>query len=67
MSSGFTSVLLKPFNAFFKKKHAGAELPVHLIGTYRHPDFGLDLPIKKSDDKAKLKSPPEPKPVAAPN
>jgi hypothetical protein len=59
MSSGFKSVLLKPLNVVFRKKHAGAEVPVHLIGTYRNPDFGLDLPIKKSDDKAKPQSPPK--------
>jgi hypothetical protein len=52
MSSGFKSVLLKPFNIFFQRKHVGAELPVHLIGTYHAPEFGLDLPIKKSADKA---------------
>jgi len=52
MNSGFKSVLLKPFNIFFQRKHVGAELPVHLIGTYHAPEFGLDLPIKKSADKA---------------
>jgi hypothetical protein len=53
MTTGFKSVLLKPLNAVFQKKHAGAELPVHLLGTYKEPEFGLDLPIKKSNDKAK--------------
>jgi hypothetical protein len=52
MNSGFKSVLLKPFNIFFQRKHAGAALPVHLIGTYHAPEFGLDFPIKKSADKA---------------
>jgi hypothetical protein len=56
MSSGFKSVLLKPLNVLFKKKHAGAEVPIHLIGTYKNPDVGMDLPIKKSDDKAKSQS-----------
>ena len=65
MSTGFKSVLLKPLNVVFKKKHAGAEVPVHLIGTYQNPDFGLDLPIKKSDDKAEAK--PQPKPTTAVN
>jgi hypothetical protein len=67
MSTGFKSVLLKPLNVVFKKKHAGAEVPVHLIGTYKNPEFGLDLPIKKSDDKAKAKSQPQPKSTAAAN
>ena len=51
MSSGFKSVLLKPFNVLFKKKHAGAVVPVHLIGTYQDPHAGLDLPVKASPDK----------------
>ena len=48
MTSGFKSVLLKPFNSLFKRKHAGAEIPVHLLGTYQHPQTGLDLPDKKA-------------------
>jgi hypothetical protein len=48
MSSGFKSVLLKPFDVFFKRKHAGASVPVHLIGTYMNPQPGLDLPVKAS-------------------
>ena len=47
----FKSVLLKPFNILFKKKHAGAVVPVHLIGTYQDPHAGLDLPVKASPDK----------------
>jgi AsmA-like protein len=43
MISGFKSVLLKPFNVFFKKKHVGAVVPVHLIGTYEHPETGMDI------------------------
>jgi hypothetical protein len=52
MSSGFKSVLLKPFDVFFKGKHAGAVVPVHLIGTYKDPHPGLDLPVKSSSDKS---------------
>jgi len=48
MTSGFKSVLLKPFNAFFKKKHAGALLPAHLVGTYDDPQPGLDILTKGS-------------------
>jgi AsmA-like protein len=46
LTTGFKSVMLKPFNAFFRKKHAGAVLPVHLTGTYKKPEPGLDLPTK---------------------
>lgn len=56
-TSGFKSVLLKPFDVFFKRKHAGAEVPVHLLGTYKDPQAGLDLPFKAS-------SPADPKPPA---
>ena len=52
MTSGFKSVLLKPFNVFYKRKnHQGADLPVHLIGTYEHPDPGLDIVGKKQPEK----------------
>jgi AsmA-like C-terminal region len=47
MTNGYKSVLLKPFDNLFKRKHAGAEVPVHLVGTYNDPHAGLDLPIKK--------------------
>ena len=52
MTSGIKSVLLKPFDVFFKRKHAGAVVPVHLIGTYKDPQPGLDLPVKSSSDKS---------------
>jgi AsmA-like C-terminal region len=51
LSTGFKSIVLKPFDVFFLRKHAGAVLPVHLIGTYDAPEPGLDLPAKKSSDK----------------
>jgi hypothetical protein len=54
MSSGLKSVLLKPFDVFFKRKHAGAIVPVHLIGTYKDPQPGLDLPVKTSSDKSSV-------------
>jgi AsmA-like C-terminal region len=44
MTTGFKSALLKPFNGFFKKKHHGAVVPVHMLGTYEAPQVGLDLP-----------------------
>jgi hypothetical protein len=48
MTNGVKSVLLKPFDALFKKKRAGAVVPVHLIGTYDDPQPGLDIVSKKS-------------------
>jgi hypothetical protein len=44
MTTGFKFALLKPFNGLFKKKHHGAVVPVHLLGTYEAPQAGLDLP-----------------------
>ena len=44
MTNGFKSTLLKPLNGVFKRKHAGAVVPVRLVGTYRDPHVGLDLP-----------------------
>jgi hypothetical protein len=51
MTSGFKSVVLRPFDVFFRRKHAGAVMPVHLMGTYDSPEAGLDLPAKKSSGK----------------
>jgi hypothetical protein len=48
MTSGFKSVVLRPFDVFFRRKHAGAVMPVHLMGTYDAPEAGLDLPAKKA-------------------
>jgi len=52
MSSGFKSVLLKPFNGLFKKKHAGAVVAVHLVGTYEDPQPGVDIIPKNSGQEA---------------
>lgn len=52
MTTGFKSVLLKPFNVFFKKKHAGAVVPAHLIGTYEHPETGVDIVPKGAPQQA---------------
>jgi hypothetical protein len=48
MTSGFKSVALRPFDVFFRWKHAGAVIPIHLMGTYDAPEAGLDLPAKKA-------------------
>jgi hypothetical protein len=33
---------LKPFDPLFKRKKAGAAVPVKMTGTYRDPHFGFD-------------------------
>ena len=45
-SSGVKAVLLKPLDPLFKKKHAGAEVPVEMTGTYHDPHFGVSLQPK---------------------
>jgi hypothetical protein len=46
-SSGVKAVLLKPLDPLFKKKHAGAVVPVEMTGTYHDPHFGVTLQPKK--------------------
>ena len=46
-SSGIKAVLLKPLDPLFKKKHAGAEVPVEMTGTYHAPHFAVSLQPKK--------------------
>jgi len=46
-SSGVKAVLLKPLDPLFKKKHAGAVVPVEMTGTYQNPHFGVSLQPKK--------------------
>jgi hypothetical protein len=50
-TTGIKSVLLKPFDPFFKKKRSGATIPVEMTGTYNHPHFGIDLTPRTSRDK----------------
>lgn len=40
---GLKSLLLLPLDPFFKKKHAGAVLPVQITGVYPHPAFKVSL------------------------
>lgn len=42
MTSGFTSLLLKPLDLIFKRKAGGAEIPISIGGTRKEPSFGLD-------------------------
>ena len=42
-SGGIKSFFLKPFNALFKRKNAGAVLPVSITGYYPRPKFQVSL------------------------
>jgi AsmA-like C-terminal region len=46
-ASGVKAVLLKPLDPLFKKKHAGAVVPVEMTGTYDRPHFGVSVQPKK--------------------
>jgi hypothetical protein len=46
-TSGVKAVLLKPLDPLFKRKHAGAVVPVEMTGTYHNPHFGVSLQPKK--------------------
>jgi hypothetical protein len=54
---GIKSVLLKPFDAIFKKKPKGAEIPVKLTGTYAHPQPGLEITGGKSQKRKRNRAP----------
>jgi AsmA-like C-terminal region len=41
-TSGIKSALLKPLDPLFKRKKAGAAVPVKMTGTYQDPHFGFD-------------------------
>lgn len=47
-TTGMKSLLLKAIDPFFKKKKKGEIVPVHITGTYEHPQFGLDLTSQKN-------------------
>jgi hypothetical protein len=42
-TTGVKALLLKVMDPFFKKKKKGEIVPVHIGGTYEHPQFGLDI------------------------
>ena len=48
---GIKSIFLKPFDAIFKKKPKGAEIPVKMTGTYEHPEFGIEVTGGKKAEK----------------
>ncbi len=41
--TGWKSVVLKPFDQFFKGPHGGSEIPIKISGTREHPSFGPDF------------------------
>jgi hypothetical protein len=45
--TGMKSFLLKALDPFFKKKKKGEVVPIHITGTYEHPQFGLDITSQK--------------------
>lgn len=47
VTTGFKSALLKPFAVFFKKKHAGAVIPVAVTGTPGHYKVTQNLSHEK--------------------
>lgn len=57
-TTGIKSLLLKPLDPFFKKKH-GTAAPVHLSGTYYHPIVGLALLGDKNHPRRSAVAPPK--------
>jgi hypothetical protein len=51
-SSGMKALLLKAMDPLFKKKKKGEVVPVHIGGTYNHPNFGLDLAHSDADKQS---------------
>jgi AsmA-like C-terminal region len=50
--TGVKSLLLKFMDPIFKKKKKGEVVPIHIAGTYEHPQFGLDLTEQKDQGHA---------------
>jgi hypothetical protein len=46
-TTGVKALLLKVMDPLFKKKKIGEVVPIHIAGTYEHPQFGLDLTDQK--------------------
>lgn len=51
-TTGFKSFLLKAIDPIFKKKKKGEVVPIHITGTYEHPQYGLDLTKPKDPAQA---------------
>jgi AsmA-like C-terminal region len=52
-TTGIKAVLLTPLDPFFKKKSAGAAVPVEMTGTYDNPQFAFVLASKNSKSAKK--------------
>jgi hypothetical protein len=52
MVTGWKSIVLKPFDHFFKDKKGGdgAEIPIKITGTRDHPSFGPDFHDPKNKE-----------------
>jgi hypothetical protein len=50
-ASGMKALLLKIMDPIFHKKKKGEIVPVHILGTYEKPQFGLDLGQNDKDQK----------------
>lgn len=57
-TSGMKSFLLKLLDPIFKKKRKGEVVPVHIGGTYEHPQFGLDLGNNGNQHTVSMNEPP---------
>jgi AsmA-like C-terminal region len=51
--TGTKSLLLKALDPLFKKKKKGEVIPVHITGTYAHPQFGLDVTDQKEQSHSR--------------
>ena len=60
-TTGMKALLLKVMDPFFKKRKRGEVVPVHLGGTYEHPQYGLDLNNDKKDEQKAKNSDPKSK------
>ena len=58
-TSGFKSMLLKPFDGLFKGRKRAAVVPVKLTGTYPNPQAGLDI-MGQGKEAAHRPPPPAP-------
>jgi hypothetical protein len=51
-TTGMKALLLKAIDPIFKKKNKGEVVPIHMTGTYQHPQYGLDLMKPKDPAQA---------------
>jgi hypothetical protein len=65
MVGGWKGFLLKPADRFFKKDGAGTEVPIHIGGTYKNPEFGVDVKgMPHTHPQRPDEQPPPPSPQA---